>query len=278
MKWLQFILSHSIFIAICAAGLCLQTVQLLHLDARLWIYGFIFFATLCSYNFYWLLSKFSLRENAGRRIRFFLKESVQVTIFALSAAGTVICFLRSGLDYFIIVPAIALTVLYAVPLLPFEFLKFTRKIGVAKTVLLAFTWTYVTAFIPVQQPIDTFPAASIFVLSRRFLFMLMLCIIFDSRDVKMDKIRGLHSLATDLGPKTLRYLIVIIFIILFLTNFLCLHYGMSIAQSTALQLSTVALLATYFLSLKKQGYFFYYFFVDGLMLFSALATYIASIS
>ncbi len=277
MKWLQFILSHSIFIALCAAALCLQTVQLLHLSAGIYLYGFVFFATLCSYNFYWLLSKYSLSNTAAGRQHFMTREWVQVFLFAISATGTVICFFRSGLPIDDILPAVVLTVLYAVPLLPLGFLKFTRRAGVLKTLLLAFTWTYVTAFIPIQKEVSLLSSPDIFVLTRRFLFMLMLCIIFDSRDIKVDKIRGLHSLATDLQPKTLRYLIVIIFIILFLTNFLCLRYGMSNSQSTALQLSTVALLATYFLSTKKQGYFFYYFFVDGLMLFSALATYIASI-
>ena len=59
MKWLHFILSHSIFIAVCAVALAFQTAQLLKLDINLFVYGFIFFATLCSYNFYWILSKLS---------------------------------------------------------------------------------------------------------------------------------------------------------------------------------------------------------------------------
>jgi len=37
------------------------------------------------------------------------------------------------------------------------------------------------------------------------------------------------------------------------------------------------LMVVYFYSGKKQGYLFYYFFVDGMMLFSALTTYVASI-
>ena len=48
-------------------------------------------------------------------------------------------------------------------------------------------------------------------------------------------------------------------------------------QLVALQISTLALSVVYFYATKKQGYFFYYFIVDGLMLFSALATYIAGI-
>ena len=117
--------------------------------------------------------------------------------------------------------------------------------------------------------------ADLFIFSRRFLFMLMLCIIFDNRDKELDKIRGLRSLATDLKPITLRILIYLIFILLFTSNFFFRNYGITLSQSIALQVSTIALLIVYFFSNKKQGYLFYYFFVDGMMLFSALATYVA---
>jgi hypothetical protein len=75
----------------------------------------------------------------------------------------------------------------------------------------------------------------------------------------------------------LRVLIYIIFALLFCSNFFSGHYGITTAQSIALQVSTIALLIVYFYSTKKQGYLFYYFFVDGMMLFLTLATYIAGI-
>jgi len=276
MKWLQFILSHSIFVAFCAVGLAYQTVLLLHLSASIYLYGFIFFATLCSYNFYWLLSKYSFRHDIPLA-DFFRKEADEIILLILSGAGLVFCFFHVHLSIYVIIAAAALTGLYAVPLLPVSFLKFTRKAGVLKTTLLAFTWSYVTAFIPLQKESFLPTDIEFFILTRRFLFMLMLCIIFDNRDIAVDKIRGLRSLATDLGAKTMRYLIYSIFIILFATNFLFRYYGISVAQSIALQISTIALLITYYYSTKKQGYLFYYFLVDGMMLFSAAATFVASI-
>jgi hypothetical protein len=143
--------------------------------------------------------------------------------------------------------------------------------------LLAFTWTYVTAFIPLQKTYLFLDNADLFIITRRFLFMFMLCIIFDSRDIAVDKLRGLHSLATDLSPATLQLLIYSVFIVLFGTNLLSTSYGVTVYQSIALQVSTIALLVVYFYSTRKQGYLFYYFLVDGLMLFSAMATFIASI-
>ncbi len=276
MKWLHFILSHSIFIAICSVAMAFQTAQLLKLDINLFVYGFIFFATLCSYNFYWILSRLAFTEK--KAITGLLKkESTGLTLLLIAAAGLLYCLLRSQLPVVFVVTAVALTIIYSIPLLPFRVLHFTRKAGVLKTVLLAFTWAYVTAFIPIQKSYALLSNADLFIISRRFLFMLMLCIIFDNRDKAIDKIRGLHSLATDLSPRVLKGLIYLIFAALFGSNFFYNNYGVTFYQSVALQISTVALLAVYFRSAKKRSYLFYYFLVDGLMLFSALATYIAGI-
>lgn len=276
MKWLHFILSHSFFVSFCAVALAFQTGRLLHVDIPAYLYGFIFFATLCSYNFYWILSRFSFSGTVS--IAAFLeKEATGISLFLISLAGMVYFLLISPVQLNQVAMAVLLTVAYSVPLLPFKFLHFTRKAGVLKTVLLAFTWTYVTAFLPMQTGWGLLSGADIFILTRRFLFMLMLCIIFDNRDKAVDKIRGLHSLATVLKPNQLLLLITVIFIVLFGTNFLSVQYGISLKQSIALQTSTIALLVVYFLSTRKQGYLFYYFVVDGLMLFSALATFVAGI-
>lgn len=276
MKWLHFILSHSIFIAFCAVALAFQTASLLQTQVDVFVYGFIFFATLCSYNFYWVLSKLSFASK-GNIIALFKKQSVAYLLLLISSAGLLYCFLNSSISLYVVITAVLLTVLYAIPILPISFFKFTRKAGVLKTILLAFTWSYVTVMIPLQKDYQLLNSADIFILTRRFLFMLMLCIIFDNRDKEMDKIRGLRSLATDLKPFILRMLIYCIFILLFTSNFFFRNYGITMAQSVALQVSTLALLAVYFYSLKKRSYLFYYFFVDGMMLFSAIATYVASI-
>lgn len=276
MKWLHFILSHSIFIAVCALALTFQTALLLQINIDLFVYGFIFFATLCSYNFYWILSKLSFATKADIPA-VLKKQATGYLLLFISSAGLLYCLLKSAIPFYFVITALLLTVLYAIPLLPVSFLKFTRRAGVLKTILLAFTWAYVTVIIPLQKDYGLLSGTDLFIFSRRFLFMLMLCIIFDSRDKDLDKIRGLRSLATDLSTSTLRALIYFIFILLFSSNFLFRNYGITLSQSIALQVSTLALLAVYFYSNKKQGYLFYYFFVDGMMLFSALATYVASI-
>jgi len=276
MRWLHFILSHSIFVAVCAAGLVLQTGQLLKIKFPLPLYGLVFFATLCSYNFYWIISRYSFAGSLPVT-SLFQKEKSGLILMFIAFAGLLFCIPASGVSLVYLALAVLLTLLYAIPLLPFKALQFTRRAGVLKTTLLAFTWAYVTAFLPLQKAWEALSAPEVFIFTRRFLFMLMLCIIFDNRDKAVDKIRGLHSLATVLKQGQMLLLIVVIFFVLFGTNFLSVSYGISMRQSIALQTSTIALLVVYFLSTRRQGYLFYYFVVDGLMLFSALTTFVAGI-
>lgn len=276
MKWIQFILSHSIFISICAAALCYQTFQLLHIPFNYFIYGLIFFATLCSYNFYWLISKYHF--NTGNDPRdFLLKHFSNVFIFLVAASGLVVCLYFLPATAPVVLIAVFLTLLYSIPLWPVKKLAFTRKAGFLKTVLLAFTWAYVTVMIPVQQAFSISSLSIGLLFTARFLFMLMLCIIFDSRDINVDKIHSLSSLATDVSRKTLQVIMAIVFVLYLVTGFLLRYYFNNNAQIIAFFITGLLTLFVYRLSLRQQGYFFYYFLVDGLMLFSSAATYVASI-
>jgi 4-hydroxybenzoate polyprenyltransferase len=170
-----------------------------------------------------------------------------------------------------------LTLLYTIPLLPFKIFHIARKAGLLKTFLLAFTWAFVTVYIPYKQtPTGNF-ITLIMLFNNRFLFMLMLCIIFDARDTRVDKIRGLQSLTTIIKPATVQYIMLGIFAAYILNGIVLRVYYNEVMQIIALLVTGVVTAVVYFFSLKKQGYFFYYFLVDGLMLFSALATYVASI-
>ena len=240
------------------------------------IYGLVFFATLSSYNFYWLISKYHFNNNKNP-VEFLLAHFSNSFIFIIAGLGLLYCL------YFLpaIIPAVSvavlLTLLYSLPLWPVKMLAFTRKAGFLKTILLAFTWTYVTVMIPLQQVFFINDLSVGLLFTARFLFMLMLCIIFDSRDINIDKIHFLRSMATDVSRKTLQAIMTIVFILYLAAGFLLRYYFDDNAQLAAFFITGLLTLFVYRLSLKKQGYFFYYFFVDGLMLFSATATYVASI-
>ena len=276
MKWLQFILSHSIFIAFCAVAMCFQTAALLQLQTDYWLTGFVFFATLFSYNSYWLFSKKIFGSVFYQQI-FFKKERFKIALLAIYLTGLITCYFQTSLTVNLVWPALLLNILYIVPLLPYKALRFTRRLGVLKTILLAFTWMFVTGFLPMQQSALSLTNFEAVLLLNRFLFMLLLCVVFDNRDVAVDKIKGLHSIATGLKPASVKFLVVMLFILLAGSVYMLQYLGLNLEQAFALLISAIATGYIFYLSLQKRSYFFYYFFVDGMMLFSAIATYIAGI-
>jgi 4-hydroxybenzoate polyprenyltransferase len=275
MKWLQFIGSHSIFISICAVALCFQTSIFFQTEFTGWFYIFIFFSTLCSYNFYWLLSGFSFTYK--KATPFLKKQYSNLIVFVLSLIGTAISVMHVLPLLPFITLAALLTILYSLPLLPVKIFQAARKAGVFKTILLAFTWTFITVLIPYQlvKAGDTITAVIVF--SSRFLFMLMLCIIFDARDTAIDKIRGLQSITTMITPQTIKFIMHFLFAAYILNAFAVGIYIRELKQISALLITGAAVAVVYRFSLQHQGYFFYYFLVDGLMLFLAIASYVATI-
>lgn len=268
-------MSHAVWVALCAAGLVVQTSLLLVIPLDIHLIVFVFFATLCSYNFHYLLGNVF----GGHKLSLRLFYSFPTTIFFLLAGGlgVLLSFTTSHIRLQTVVVAFILTILYSLPLLPFRQLAVLRKAGFVKTVLLAFTWMFVTAYLPMSQHDLQFTILGSLLLIKRFFFMLMLCIVFDNRDAAVDKIRGLSSLATDLSPAAMKWLIYGLFVLLFLLNFLLGNYGISLKQRIALQLASISTLVVYFYSTEKQDYFFYYFLVDGMMFLSAVLVTLASI-
>ena len=274
MKVLQFILSHSIFISICAAALCMQTNILLHIPHDVNIYGLILCSTLCSYNFYWLLSKFYFSSRTIS-LAFARKHFSFIVIFVVAGAGMLFFLLQNFYLLPYIFGGLLLTLLYSLPLWPFRFAVQLQKAGFFKTTLLALTWAYVTVILPAAGVLHTEATPVLALLLTRFCFMLLLCIIFDMRDISVDKMHGLRSLATDLSKRTLSIIINIAFIFFFISGLLVRVYFHDNLQMIFFLLTGGITFFVYRLSLKPQGYIFYYFLVDGLMLISAAGTLIA---
>jgi hypothetical protein len=277
MKWLfNFILSHSIFIAFCAAALSLQTLQLLALPINGYRLFFIFFATLYGYNAYWMVSRYNYSRPVSVPV-FMQKNKTSFWVMLLALVGLLYCVTKVHLVMYNIFFALFLLGLYAIPVMPFRQPLLLKKAGILKTVILAFAWTIVTTLVPLQISFLKMgqPASLVFV--NRFLFMLLLCIIFDKRDAAVDKIRGLQSLATVIKPMVLHYLFGLIFIAYIGFTFALGANQVTIQQVIALMLAGIIALPVYILSLQKRGYLFYYFLVDGLMFFSAVLTGIAGI-
>ncbi len=273
MKWVfHFILSHSIFIAGCSVALSLQSLQLLSIPYNGYQLSFIFFATLGGYNTYWMVSRYTFCRPvvAGDFLR---KNKTSLLVILVAIIGMVFCMTQVNLMISNLLIAFSLLVLYAIPILPFKPPALLKKSGILKTGILAFAWTIMTTLVPLQMSMLNMGQSVWMVFACRFLFMLLLCIIFDKRDAAVDKIRGLQSLAAEIKPRLLHYLFALVFLGYTGSCYLLTEHHFSFPQVMALTLSGVVTVLVYIVSLQKRGYLFYYFVVDGLMFLTALLTW-----
>ncbi|MCW5916318.1 MAG: hypothetical protein KIS82_03115 [Ferruginibacter sp.] len=275
MKWLSFIFSHSIFVSLCSMALCYQTILLLGDNGNVYLYLLIFFSTLASYNLYWLLSRWKFNRRNPKEA---LKDGLSnLVILFLASIGTLVSFLFIPQIWPWLTGSVILTLFYSLPLWPVKIPFGLKEVGFLKTFLLALAWAYTTVFIPasLNEAGDDFRVWMIFL--TRFLFMLMLCIMFDSRDAQIDRIHSLKTLATDLNPTAIKILMFITFALYMLVGLVFRSVFNDIPQTIAFLVVGVVTLLVYLGSQREKGYFYYYFVVDGLMLFSSLSAYLATI-
>ncbi len=276
MRIFKFFLSHSLFVAACSAGLTYQSMLLLGLTINAQLLWLVFFSTLAGYNFYWILAQQYAVQIPSLKL-FFSTQWTYLMLFFLSAVGMVWILLQRPALTPWVVGAIILTIAYSLPLWPLPKNSFIGKVGFIKTLLLAFTWTFVTVGFPVKAGMVKVDALVWTLCLLRWIFILLLAIIFDTRDIAIDRMRAFHSLATDLTPQLMKIMVKILFLLYTLLLASVLMMGLAIAQAIALALSGIVLWMVYRKSLIKRGYYFYYFLVDGVMLFSTFASFVATI-
>ncbi len=278
MRAVRLFFHYSFFAATCAVSLCFETVLICRLPHNSWLYGLVFGATLCSYNTHWLLGRLFLQTPAVPQSSWWRLGRGYLIVILAGFILTAWCLLHTPALLWILIPAIAGTALYSLPLLPIRRLLPLRNLGVVKTILLAATWTYVTAFLPLAAGNRPDQANTLLFLLQRFCFMLQLCLIFDLRDTRIDQEHGLHSLATDITrgwTNTIFYTSLLVCpgcsALLTYTGYAPGHFFMTTLLTAA------AVFICYHMAKQQRGYWFYYLGVDGLMIISALLSFLAGI-
>lgn len=274
---LKFIFSHAIFISCCAAGLAAQTNLLLEQSFDPEVSSLLFLATFVLYNSYRLVS-----QSGANTITTLTKDVWQnkkpdlLLIGIASLVAAWLAILQHPAWPFLAISAIC-SLAYMLPILPGGAKIISEKWAPVKTVLLALTWTIATTLIPASVlGAIAFEDTWLIVMSR-FCFMMVLCIIFDTRDQSVDILRFPGSLATVLSPGELRVLSYLLLVICLLAD-LALAWRMhSPAIAIASAITVIITAWVYRLSDAVRGYYFYYFVVDGLMLVSTVSTFIATI-
>ena len=256
--------------------MCMETNLVLGLPLNtISFYSFVFGATLLQYNLHYLLKKSAVKDSD--RLAWSQKNNpthwllicvalilITVSLFTFHLRHFVFLLIIGGISF-----------LYSVPVLPFK-RKRIKDFGLLKILTITLLWTLVTVWFPIEQIFyGDLSFQLIFV--RRFIFIFILCLMFDIRDVEIDRKENIKTLPVITGVRRayqVGYILLVIFILLSVIQTIVIH---NIAQLSAMIISAVATFLMIQYSKKNNTDFVYLAGIDGMMLLQALLVIIGTI-
>lgn len=281
LQWVKLftdiVIFGNIFIAICAVFMTQNTLWFLHIKHTNHTYTyFVFFATLASYNFHWYFTHDNNMHS--ERINWLnANKNIHLLLLVIGILGIIIFspFLVQQAVW--VLPAIIFTILYSAPKVPIaKFQEFTKYIP-GKTLLLAITWTYVTAILPIIiYGFQWNNAATLFVVNN-FLLVLPICILFDIRDKETDKQSGLKSIVIAFPTQIIKIIFMCSLALNIITAFILYTFHANLLQTIYLMIPALLTLLLYETAVNTRNDYLYYFILDGLMMLSAILYFITYI-
>ena len=231
--------------------------------------AFVFFSTVCSYNFHWALTPHSIAPS--QRLQWDEKhKSYHLLLSIAGLAGAAISFFFIKEHWFYIGVAVILTFLYSAPKISFPPFQWLKKIAIGKTIFLAMAWTYVTAVLPILIEENIPTEKAILFCAGQFFFIYAICILFDFRDRENDKLDGIRSMITNFNERGINILFAISIMIFFVLCILLKQEGIQWLNIVILLIPALVLISLYKYAKRNFSDYLYYFVLDGLMMFSGL--------
>ena len=266
-KLFDFFIFTSLFIACCAVLMVYQAFLLFGLSFPPALYFFVFFGTVCSYNFHWYLTPpgpyhtFKLYWNFSNR-------KLHGVLFILSLVCAAVCALFLSRHWLWLFFTALFTFLYSAPKIPHPLFVSLRKIAVGKTIYLALAWTHVTAVLPLLIAAEHLLPVYVWYSINRLFFLYTVCIVFDRRDVEADRRAGIKSLVTALNEKGVDCLFWFSGLVVLVTGGI-LGIWLPVPAVVILLVPSAVLALLYQRSKQSHSDYLYYFLLDGLMALSA---------
>jgi 4-hydroxybenzoate polyprenyltransferase len=273
-KFVDFLLFTSIFVAGCAIAFCLETSIMLNVPFNNFgFYAFVFGATIVQYNLHYIVKKVAVKDSARLA---WSQRNKNIHLVLLIAGCILIIYSLFGfhLVHFIILFILGcISFLYSFPFIPFAQKKRIKDYGFLKIITLSLLWTLVTVWFPVsghQYDAGLF----VFIFMKRLVFMFILCLLFDMRDIEVDRSENIRTLAVALGRKRsyiLSYIVLLVFVLLAVAQYI---YLPQIQFLIPMLISAVATLATIEMTKKINSDYVYLAGIDGMMLLQPILIYL----
>lgn len=219
-KILDFYVDSSLHVALSSLSLVLVTRDVFNISLDIFYSLFVFCSTVVSYNF---IKNFKLDKKYYGLILSFSNPETYLNI--LSLIIIIYCYLNLLLiQQILIIPFVLITILYA---LPFSLINKTsafrglRLVPYLKVYLVAIVWCGVTLIIPLIKYGDTDLLNVLCFGLERFIFIVLLMLPFEIRDLKDDELR-LFTIPQIIGVVNTKRLGVALFLVLCVLNLLFL--------------------------------------------------------
>ncbi len=266
---LHFLIFGNIFISICAVMMCYHTEMIFTSGHNYDQLCFIFFATLSSYNLHSYFNPYTSSKSV--RLGWIKEHRTSLKIsFLLASSGLIFTFLLIPSSYTMILPLSVLSILYSLPRVLKSTGSFLKPVIFFKTIYLAIIWSVVTVAMPLVIDNYTWDYQSTVFLFNRFFIILQVSILFEYRERKLGipgKPGNIISLLNENMFNLLFYCISLLFLVS--TNLL-ISWKPDYSLPFSILIPEILLLLTYKRSKTICSDYWYYIFLDGILMLSAL--------
>lgn len=254
----------NVFIALCALAQVLLTYSIFSIPFNFANNSYLLFILLSTYLQYNVQRGYMINATnvQSERSQWLLKHK-KVLLFSVGATLLVVLFLCNNLSWTsigIMIGAEVVSTLYYIP--PFNF----RKHGYFKPFLISSVWVISCALVPlIENNLLTFHSA--WFVASQFFFISVLCLLFDIKDVEHDYMSGVNTYANKFGVNNTKIICVCAVIIAFTCFYKFSNDTDFLIRSIILR---VIVLSTLLFTNDKRHSFYYYLWVDGLMIIQAV--------
>ncbi|MEO6167058.1 MAG: hypothetical protein ABIO46_07590 [Chitinophagales bacterium] len=262
----------NIIISLCTLALFLETYLQLGTTIKFDGLAFlVFFATLSLYNVHRLLGIIRIqKEDYGEITGWAANHRFTLFMLALIGAGGVAFFVfqTSLLIFGILFFLGAISLLYELPVIRHnQRFQRLRNLWIHKAFMITTVWTVATAVLPaVNAGISLLDYGVWLIVTERMLFIFLLALCFDARDIEFDTRDGLKTIPIRYGTaftQTLYKIIIAAFVVVAIINYIILdsNYGIGIAMIISGCVSFIVISKTQ----QRKSDYYYIFLVDGMM-------------
>ena len=250
--------------------MCIETNVLLHIPLNnTSFYVFVFGATLAQYNLHYLVKNRAVADS----VRFAWSSEHRVTHIILLIIGSLmvlIGILSFHITHFFALGCMSMiSLLYSLPFLPFKKRKRIKDFGLFKIITLALLWTLVTVWFPmVEMKYTIFSFQLIFI--RRFIFIFILCLMFDVRDIEVDGSADIKTLPVLIGIKRSFQLCYLLLILIIFISLLQFYFYRDMAEFLAMSISCLTTIGLVYWGKNAKSDYYYLAGIDGMMLLQAI--------